>query len=565
MSVTREGVIVGTLQYMAPEQIEGKPADARTDLWALGAITYEMVTGKRPFEATSAASLIGAILEREPAPLATQQSLTPPGLDRLVRHCLAKAPDDRPDTAHDLANDLRWLRESSVAAFTGVVSRRGRMLRAVALISMGALTGAALTSWRWGRWRPVVPRPQVIRSELSVRPAQDLSSGGVASAWMPTPGGSRTALTWTPDGGALVFVGRSGTVQQLYVRSLDAAEARPLAGTERAQVPAVSADGHWVAFWAPTSLKKVPLRGGPVMELAAGINAPPTGLAWDGGDRLFFSKIDGGLWQIPPGGVPESLTTVSDTEQAHILSSILPGSTDILYTARKRVVTWGDEEVVALELATRRRTVLLHDAADARYVPTGHLVFLRRGVLFAIPFDRSSLKIVGSAVPLIEGVGQALVEGNTDNITGAGQFAIAKSGALAWIPGAVPQGRDVVLVTVDRQGRVSALGAPVRPYGSAVRVSPDGRQLAVTVGTLTENGLWLYDFGRGVLTSLLRVGEAGWPLVARWTTRLFLVAKSGPDFSWIADRRWECTTRDSCDGALHSVLVDSGRTSARRR
>src|SRR5512139_1560466 len=128
--LTSEGTIVGTLHYMAPEQVEGKAADARTDLWALGAILYEMLTGKRAFEGTSAASLIGAILEREPAPVSTLQPLTPPAVDRLVRQCLAKAPDDRPDTAHDVANELRWMREpSGVGALAGVQPRRRRGLR----------------------------------------------------------------------------------------------------------------------------------------------------------------------------------------------------------------------------------------------------------------------------------------------------------------------------------------------------------------------------------------------------------------------------------------------------
>jgi serine/threonine protein kinase len=137
--LTGEGVILGTLQHMAPEQVEGKPADARTDLWALGAILYEMVTGKRAFEGTSAAGLIGNIMNAEPPALATLQPLTPPGVDRLVRQCLAKDPDDRWQNAHDVANDLRWMRETSgVGALTGVRPRRWRSLRTALVVAGGS-------------------------------------------------------------------------------------------------------------------------------------------------------------------------------------------------------------------------------------------------------------------------------------------------------------------------------------------------------------------------------------------------------------------------------------------
>jgi hypothetical protein len=514
-SLTAEGVIVGTLQYMAPEQVEGKSTDARTDLWALGAIVYEMLVGNPAFEGSSAASLIAAILEREPAPLATLQPLTPPSLDRLVRQCLAKAPDDRPDTAHDLANELRWMRESSaVASLTGVqpVLTRGRIGRFAALVLVVAAISAGLMTWLAARWRPVVSPAVVIRSELSVRPAEELNSGHYSIGWHPTAGGSRTALTWTPDGRSLVFVGRRGGVQQLYVRALEAADARPLPGSEGAQLPVVSADGHWVAFWAQNALKKMPLAGGPAMEMASAIPIPSR-LVWDGGGRLFFDR-QRVIWQIPAGGVPAAVTTLRDGEYKHVPSAVLPGDRALLYTSRKRNSTWGGDEVVALDFSTGQHTVLLQEATDARYVPTGHVVFLRQGVLFAVPFDAERLRVTGQQVSVVEGVAQALDGGNTADITGAGQFTIAASGTLAWVPGGVPSGRDMSLVTVDRGGRVSRLASPVRHYDPMLRLSPDGRRLAVTVHGLTERSLWVYEFGRALLTPLLKIGETSIPV---WT------------------------------------------------
>ena len=249
LPMTAEGTIVGTLPYMAPEQIEGKPADARTDLWALGAILYEMLTGKRAFEGASAASLIAAILDHEPEPIATLRRLTPPGVDRLVRRCLAKDPDARWQSASDLADDLKWLTSgagptSGVGAGPGVQPRRRRALRAALVAAGGLLLFIAGLAVMW-LLRPVPPAALPAQLSLEVSPAETLDAGG-----SDNPGGSRTALCWTPDGRALVFVGRRARTPQLYVRRLDAAESRPLKGTEGGQLPAVSPDGQSVAFYA---------------------------------------------------------------------------------------------------------------------------------------------------------------------------------------------------------------------------------------------------------------------------------------------------------------------------
>ncbi len=541
--VSAPGTVFGTVPYMAPEQVQGRAVDARTDLWALGAIIYEMVTGKRAFEGGSAVSLMGAILEGEPAPIGSLQPLTPPSLDRLVKQCLAKSPDDRPDTAHDLANELRWMREASgVGATPGVQPVRQRNLRTALVIACVAVlaAGAAAGVTMWLLRPAARPAPSVARVSLDVRPAEELNAGGFEpSVSVPTPGGARTALTWAPDGRALVFVGRRGSVQQLYVRPLDEAEARPLPNTEGAQVPAVSPDGKWVAFWAGGALKKVPLTGGPVMDVVAGIQMPPAGLAWDARAGLVLGGsmqpadagvlMKGGcIWAVPAeGGKPTALTTVREGELKHTLPSLLPGGRVLLYTMRKRVRKWGDEEVIAQRLPSGDRIPLLTDAADARYVPaTGHLVFLRRGVLYAVAFDAERLKIQGPPVAMFGGVAQALTASHSADVTGAGQFAIAATGTLAWVAGPPASVGESALVTVDRRGHVAPLPAEVKNYAGIVRVSPDGRRLAVTVRSLTEVGLWLYDLNRATLSPLLVDGEVvsftwtpdGRHLVFDWTT-----------------------------------------------
>ena len=532
-AATAEGTLLGTLPYMAPEQLEGRETDARTDLWALGCVLYEMAGGRRAFEGKSQASLISAIMSAEPPELSTLQPLAPPALDLLVRQCLAKSPDDRPDTAHDVASSLRWMRQSSGVNVLPAVQPRPRWrtgLRTAPVVA-GVVAGMMIGAGLMWLLRAVPPRIPLTHPSLDVRPADDMSSGGeLEPSFIGTPGGSRTALAWTPDGQAIVFVGRRTGVPRLYVRRLDGTEARALANTDGAQLPAVSADGQWVAFWAGGAMRKVPLAGGPVMDLASGLVEPPWGLAWDVGGRLFFGRGDGGsIWMIPADGAPAAATTVGEAEVAHILPWPMPDGRTLLYTVRKRQWSWGDEEVVARTLATGTRKVLLKDAVDARYVPTGHLVFLRRGVLFAVPFDAERLEIRGTPIAVLDGVAQALTAGNSDYVTGAGQFAIAANGALAWVSGPVVPYPDATLVTVDRRGQVSPLPATVRSYGPAARVSPDGRRLAVMIRTLTDAAVSLYDVDRGTTTLLAGGGEAWIPIWSRDGRNLA--------FAWLADGR----------------------------
>jgi eukaryotic-like serine/threonine-protein kinase len=519
---TAPHVVLGTPGYMAPEQVRGGVVDHRADIFAFGCVLYELLTDRNAFEGDSQAAILAAILERDPAPPSSLQPSLPspvhplmaPLLDRIVRQCLAKAPGDRPDSAHDVANELRWIREMSDASPAAVREGR-RSVRAGLLIAGGlaaAAAGAGVMSWV----RPGVPTALVTHVSLDVRPAEELNAGDAPSIERLGGGGSRTALAWTPDGRALVFVGRRGGIQQLYVRPLDGDEARPLKGTEWAQAPAVSPDGQWVAFWADRAIRRVPISGGPVVELAS-VDNPPSGLVW-GQEGLFFdnpSDSDRRIWWLGGGGAAKPITTLGEGELRHVLPSPLPDGRHLLYTARRRTWTWGDEEIVVQSLVTGERQTVLTDGSDARYVSSGHLVFLRRGQLFGVPFDPKRLEISGAEMPVLDGsVSHRLAAGNWLNVTGAGQFAIASTGTLAWIPGALLAYPDRELVRIDLEGNVTPLGAPHRSYGVYVRVAPDGRRLAVNIAALDEVGVWLYDLGRGQLAPLQRSGEAWGPL---WT------------------------------------------------
>jgi eukaryotic-like serine/threonine-protein kinase len=544
--ITHAGMILGTLPYMAPEQLEGREADARTDIWALGAILYEMLAGRRAFESGTPVTLIGEILHATPPSLATREPLTPPALERLVHKCLAKDPGDRWDTAHDLADELRWIGHNLATPIGLAVSQQGRRKLLVPLMGGAVLVTALVGAGVSGLLRSSPPAPSLVRVTLDVRPAEELNAGGKSLNQM-TPGGSRTALAWSADGRALVFVGRRGAVRQLYVRRLDEANARALAGTVGAQMPAVSPDGRWIAFWADGAIRKVPLEGGPVMEITPAVAAPPWGLVWTAAGTLLFGGRGEPIREVTAAGVLRAVTRLGEAETGHGLPSALPGGLSLLFTARKRERSWGDEAIVAYTLATGARRVLLRDAADARYLPTGHLVFMRRGVLIAVPFDAERLEIRGAEVPLLEPVAQALTSGDGVDFTGAGQFAVSGSGTLAWVPNPTVRFPESVLVAVDRRGKATALGAPVRSYAPVVRVSPDSRLLMVPVESLTERGLWVYDLDRRALTPLLRDGEVTWPL---WS----------PDgqravFEWLKDGRFSIAALSADGTAAPRVLL----------
>ena len=495
-SLTAEGTIAGTLQYMAPEQLEGKEADPRSDIFAFGAVLYEMLTGRRAFQGDNQASIISAIMSSHPPAVSSLQPLTPPALDRLAGKCLAKDPEARWQNAADLADALRWNAEaadrsaSGIGLLTtaGVRPRRRVLALAAAVLVLAAVVPSAVV-WRL-RPAPRIPMFPPVRFLMDVRPAEELNAGGVMLTVYPAsnPGGSGTALTWTPDGQALVFVGRRGGIQRLYVRRLDSLEAKPLDDSVGAQVPVVSADGRWIAFWADGAIKKAPLSAGATETWVDGITQPPIGMAWSGPGLLIGPYEQEGLHErtgtrsvslVTSGSAPKPVTVVQQGETSHILPHWLPGGRAFLYTARRRASSWSDDQVFAHDVATGARTKLLSDAVDARYVG-GYLVFLRRGLLMAVAFDADRLQATGEPFALVNHVVQGLTA-----MTGAGQYSIAPTGNLAYLEGPQAGWPDARIVTVNRRGDVVPLATPVKSYGMNVRLDPHGRRIANSVYTLT--------------------------------------------------------------------------------
>ena len=505
--LTAEGTVAGTLHYMAPEQIEGKPADARSDVWALGATLYEMLTGRRAFDGASAANVIANILNTEPPAVRALQPLTPPAVDRLVRKCLAKDADARWQNASDLADELRWLRESAgetSAAAPATATRR----RFVASVVLSALILTAVAGAVFWRLRPMTADAAVVTTTIKIEAGHWLD-GLRRAEDLERP--SRTAVTMSRDGKFAVYSASApGGRPRLFLRRMDRSDATPIAGTEGGIAPFMSPDGQSIGFWADGKLKRVAVDGGVATTLC---DMPvPYGASWGSNNLILVgTNSSGGLHSVSADGGALEPVTVPDPkrdEASHRLPSWLPDASGVLFTILRHgydAHPW----VAVMRPETREWRVLIEDAADARYVSSGHLVFLRQGTLMGVGFDLSGHEVIGRPVALVEGVMQAFSPAFVFN-TAAGQYAVAESGALAYASGGVVPDIRNSLVWVDHKGVESSAAVAPHPF-FAPRLSPDGKRI-VYIFYGQERHLWVYDLVRHTNTRLHDHGMASYPV-----------------------------------------------------
>ena len=475
--ITAQGTVLGTFQYMAPEQIEGGVVDTRTDIFAFGLLLFEMVTGRPAFQGKTQASLFGAILKDEPLPISQLQPVAPPALDYLVRTCLAKDPDARFQSAHDVRLQVKWIVEgSNVSGPAEPASSRGRhhirwfaAAIALAAIALAAVAGAV-------GWRAKSPPPAdrvVTRFQYPLAEGQRFARTG------------RRVVDVSRDGSRLVY----NTDQHIYVQSMDRLEGDQIQGTAGDPMePVLSPDGAWLAFFAQRSrtLKKIAIAGGSPVTLAA-LPAVPDGASWH--DRaIVFAMTDGtksGIFTVPDrGGPPTQLVSLDATTERASQPRLLDDGKHVLFTVRAPA-SGGEGAIVVQSLDSGRRTTLVNAGASARVLPTGQLVYLHDGALYAIPFNARTLDFSPSPVLLVEGVLG----------TGGGQFAISDNGTLVYEPTPTTSPRS--LVWVDRQGREQPISVAPADYLNP-RISPDGTRLAVSSGA----DIWVMTLASQALTRL---------------------------------------------------------------
>jgi serine/threonine protein kinase len=377
--VTQQGTIVGTFQYMSPEQVEGKDLDGRSDIFSLGAVLYEMLTGPRAFVGKSQLSVASAILEKEPAPISAVKPMTPPALDHVVRKSLAKTADDRWQSAHDLKDELEWISQTAPQGAVGPVPSRwkfGMLVAGVVLVITAALATVLIVS---NRQPSSLARP-LMRFAITLPPGETAP----VSTW--------PALANSADGTHLIYVAGRGESRHLYLRSMDRVEATPLEGTENASSPFFSPDSQWVGFFADGKLKKINLRGGFPMTLCEA-TLDDRGGSWGPDDTIIFAPgSTSGLMRVAAsGGTPQTLTSPDSgkRERTHRWPEILPGGKAVVFTIGSLDTPdyYLDAKIAVQSLETGKREILPVEGTFARYDPAGYLVLAQRGGLFAVPFD----------------------------------------------------------------------------------------------------------------------------------------------------------------------------------
>ena len=480
--LTEEGTIVGTFQYMAPEQVEGQPADARTDIFAFGAVLFEMATGRRAFTGKSKASLIASILTTDPPSIASVQPLTPPALDRVVRTCLEKDPDDRWQSAHDLRLELQAIAEMGSQAGVAapvVMRRKNRERMAWSLAALLALA-TALLGVNAFRDRAAYRRVSPIRTSLLLPPGVDFAVNGEAPAL-------------SPDGKRVVFaVAAAGKPRVLLIRSLDSVTARELPGTDNASYPFWSPDGRHIAFFADGKLKKTQWSGGSPIALCDVSDA--RGGSWSHRGTIVFGSRVGPIMRVPAaGGVATEATALAQENTTHRWPHFLPDGVHFLFMSS----SGGGEDLgnaICVGSTAEKMLKPLVQVSSQPLFFREHLLFVRDQNLMAQRFDQSKLTTTGDAMPLAE---QGI---EFDPLFSRALLDISPAGSAVYRAGnAIVNSR---LVWLDATGKEIGPAGEPDAYGR-IRLSPDGTTVVYSVrGGSVKRNLWTLELERGVKSRL---------------------------------------------------------------
>jgi Tol biopolymer transport system component len=521
--VTAQGTILGTVQYMAPEQVEGRETDARTDLFAFGAILYEMVTGARPFAGSTPASIMSAILRDTPPPVTTRQPLAPLALDHLISTCLAKDPDERWQSAGDVKRQLLWIQSTLSASGTagapaaGAPVRQRRAWRLAAIVGLLALAAVGgVAAYR--RWAPAASSP-VVRFEIFAPQGAPFSGVGAS---VPT-----TQFAISPDGERIVFVASPpGQRPTLWVRTLESTQPQLLTGTEDAAAPFWSPDSRFVGFFAQNRLKKIDLRGGPPQTLCdCDVSPDARGGAWNRDDVILFARsAASGLDRISAAsGTATPAFPLRPGESSYRWPSFLPDGRHFVVHVRAAerpgvyLGSLDDNSLVPL---------LERTPFNALVSPTGHLLTVREGTLLAYPFDLGRRRINGDPVRVAEQVGGSSAQ--------LASFSVSDAGVLAYSTGFITPSR---LEWFDRSGKPRGQATDVGDYVN-FRLSPDGKKVAFTRVDLQTHtsDIWLLELGRGG-TEIRFTSHPGTDTAPVWspdsTQILFRSDRAGGNFAFV--------------------------------
>ena len=479
-AATRMGMVIGTAAYMAPEQAIGKVVDKRADVWAFGAVLFEMLTGQKPFVGDDVSDTLALVLKFDPEWDALPDD-TPPRLRQLVQTCLQK------DTKHRVADmqDVRLAMQGAFETAAPQVAEAGagaqpawrQPLPVAVSAAVAALLVAGLAAWSlWPTAEPAV----VSRFDYVLPEGQAFRNTG------------RPIIALSPDARAFAY----NTAGGLYLRAIDELEARLIPGTEPTLTsPFFSPDGQQVAYWdLDGQLTRIGTTGGAPVVIAD-LASNPYGASWGPDGTILIGQPEG-ILRVPATGGTSALVVPALEGERLYGPSLMPDGESVLFSAT--TAGWDDARIVVQSLATGERAVLVERGNDARYVPTGHLVYALETGLFAVAFDTDRLSVSGGAVPLVQGVMRAGA-----GQTGVAHYSVSAEGTLIYVAGSTTAARTPVWV--DREGREEPIAAEPGAYGS-LRISPDGTR--VVIYDYAGNDLWVWNFASATRTRLT-VGERG--------------------------------------------------------
>jgi eukaryotic-like serine/threonine-protein kinase len=478
--LTAQGAVVGTFQYMAPEQVEGKEADARSDIFALGAVLYEMATGKRAFEGKTAASAMAAVLEREPASISSVQPMTPPAFERLVKICLAKDPDERWQTVHDVKLQLREIAQAgsqpaSQANATPLVApaRQSNPRTWLIVWAISALVGAAVLFALYTASQRPLP---IVRTAINPPVKTRFNLSGDNSG---TPAIS-------PDGRYIVFGGFGANGSQLYLRGLDDVTAHPLPGTEGGYFPFWSPDSRSIAFFTFDKLKRIDLGGSQAVSICDA--SLGRGGAWNR-DGMILAALyyNQGIFRVPAsGGSPTALTKVDFVNySSHRWPFVLPDGKHFLYLAVNHDNPVGPNTAVFFASIDGSENRLLFSSLSNAIYAAGRLLYIRDNTLMAQPFDPAAGKFTGEPKALQENV-------QYDNSVWRANLSVTDNGMMVYVSGALTGTQS--MTWYDRSGKQTGTVGDPGAF-QELELSPDDKQLVVTDANSAAASIWLYDLG----------------------------------------------------------------------
>ncbi|MCG8608043.1 serine/threonine-protein kinase [bacterium] len=488
--MTQLGTTLGTAAYMSPEQARGDEADHRSDIWSLGVVLYEMISGQLPFKGDYEQAVTYSILNEDPEPLTALRTGVPMEIERIVTKCLMKDAALRYQHTEEIAVDLKTanLTSSRISGMSTIsqITTAGQALqpehkrtvewkKITPMLVLAMVVGAAAV-WTFNPQPSPAPR-LVKRFVADVSPAKQVRTG------------SGNNIAFSNDGKHLAYVASDGEVWQLYLRSLDVERARALPGTEDAFHPFFSPDDQWIGFYTSQGLKKILVAGGNPITIKEqpGIR----GATWGFDGSIILGIAAGGLLRVSASGESESLTTPDrlKDELSHRWPQILPGGKSVLFTVRKTAVGLENDRLALLSLETKEyHTLQDQGGTNARYSPTEHIIYAQQSMLMAVPFHPQSTHIERSPLPIIQ-------ELRTVS-SGAATFAFSKDGTFVYLSGLAITS-DRMLMWVDRQGKTTALSVEPADYGHP-RLSPNGQLVAVDMGPGSGNAdIWIYNVESG--------------------------------------------------------------------